>query len=352
MKKVLFFCGGTKVPASRFRVLPIAKGLRERGWDVEIDFGYGDADQSISNMKLKKAYRILRRILRAYRTMFKRFEGPVVIQRLSIPTFALPEIVLGKRNGMLVFDFDDAIFLDSKGEKDGLRHRAFNGVCKVATHVVAGNFWLAGKVPLGTEVTVVPTCIDTQAYLPKSQAEERKTLRIGWIGTSSNLINLRVLIEPLRRLREAGHSFEFVLCSDVLDSELIDALQAKFQKWSASEELEFLQSLNIGLMPLFDTDWSKGKCSFKMIQYMSVGCPVVGSAVGMNKDVMKDDVGGFLVTDDDWYTPLAKLLSFPNLRLECGRQARERAVALYDVAVAVDAYDTILTAQLDRVKNN
>ena len=346
MKRLRFFCGGTNVPASRFRVDSVAEGLRERGWDVEIDYGFGDLDQSIENMTLKKSYRIVCRLLRAYRTMTVRFDGPIVVQRLSIPIFAFPELVAAKRNGALIFDFDDAVFLDGSGAPHGLRTRAFNRICSVSSHVVAGNTWLSAKVPDETEVTVVPTCIDTSVYIPNPPENERKILRIGWIGTSSNLHNLGVLIAPLRKLREKGYSFEFLLCSDVQDISLVKALKATFQKWSPLGELPFLQSLDIGLMPLADTDWSKGKCSFKMIQYMAVGCPVVASAVGMNKDVLSGDVGGMLVADGDWFSPLANLLASQELRKRCAHAARARAVSRYDVSIAVDAYEKILTSNL------
>lgn len=346
MKKLRFFCGGTNVPASRFRVVSVAEGLRKRGWDVEIDYGFGDLDQSIENMTLKKGYRMFCRLLRAYRTMTARFDGPIVVQRLSIPIFALPELAAAKRNGILIFDFDDAVFLDGSGSPHGLRTRAFNQICSASSHVVAGNTWLAGKVPDETQVTVVPTCIDTSAYMPNHQENARKILRIGWIGTSSNLHNLEVLIDPLRQLRDKGYLFEFLLCSDVQDINLIKALKATFQKWSPAQELPFLQSLDIGLMPLADTDWSKGKCSFKMIQYMAVGCPVVASAVGMNKDVLSGDVGGMLVADGDWFSPLAKLLASQELRKRCAKAARARAVSTYDVSIAVDVYEKILTSNL------
>jgi len=134
-----------------------------------------------------------------------------------------------------------------------------------------------------------------------------------------------------------------VICSDVVDNDLFKRLDAIFIKWTPQVELPFLQSLDIGLMPLADDDWCKGKCSFKMIQYMSVGCPTVASAVGMNMDVLTENDGGRLVYGENWIEPLVELMQSREIREKIALQARERAVERYDISVAIAAYQSILS---------
>ena len=95
-------------------------------------------------------------------------------------------------------------------------------------------------------------------------------------------------------------------------------------------------------MPLADDDWCRGKCSFKMIQYMAVGCPAVATSVGMNREVLRGNIGGILVENGEWVSALESLLESSDERAKLGREAREVATTRYDVQVAVDAYRSIL----------
>ena len=216
-------------------------------------------------------------------------------------------------------------------------------ICAAAAHVVAGNSWLAARTGRQDGVSVVPTCIDTARYAPGPPPAPGRRPVLGWIGTSGNFPYLRQLVRPLAALRDAGHDFELRLCSDLRDPALLEALGARFERWTPEGELPFLQGLDIGLMPLADDDWCRGKCSFKMIQYMAVGRPVVASAVGMNRDVLDGGTGGRLVEGDAWARPLAALLGDAEARARLGAEARARAVARYDLSVAVDAYRALLS---------
>lgn len=340
--RATFICGGINVPASRFRVHPIESGLKERGWDTGLIHGYGDLDRRIGIPLAQRAYRAACRLKRAARTATMRPTGPVMVQRLAWPWDSRPEVRLSARCSGLVFDFDDAVFLGEGGAPSPRRRKALSEVFAAAGHVVAGNEWLAQAVDADVSVSVIPTCIDTRLYRPVSGREASGEVRIGWIGTSGNFTYLRHLVEGLSALRSAGRKFRFLVCSDLDPGELGVSLGAEFTKWSPTGELDFLQSLDIGLMPLDDTDWCRGKCSFKLIQYMAVGCPVVASAVGFNNDVVTDGQVGYLVDDDDWYSRLEALVESAELRRNMGANARSRAVALYDIQAAVAAYEKIL----------
>lgn len=340
--RVTFICGGELVPASRFRVHPVAEALEKEQWNVRVIHGYGTLDQKIPVSFLRRAYRVSCRIRRAIQTARLGDDGPVMVQRLALPWFGKPEVLLSQNNdGRLVFDFDDAVFIKTNGQEHKLRRKAINAVFSHSAHVVVGNSWLAQAVTADVPVTVIPTCIDTQLYTPRLLVERKGPIRIGWIGTSGNFIYLHQLVQPLAKLRAAGFCFEFVICSDATDASLFSALGAKFEKWSVERELPFLRSLDIGLMPLDDNDWCRGKCSFKIIQYMAVGCPVVASAVGMNIDVLNGSNAGWLVKGGNWEEPLVELLKDEEQRGSAGFAARQRAVDYYDTQIAVNGYKKI-----------
>ena len=341
-RAVTFYCGGKLVPASRFRVYPIAERLQAEGWPVSVKHGYGALDQSISNATLRKGYRAACRLVRGLRTAAQSPRHPVVLQRLALPWTSVPELILSHRGAPIVFDFDDAVFLGTTSIGTYLRQSALKGIFENAAHIVAGNSWLAEKVGTARPVTVIPTCINSEFYKPPGVRVSHDPIRIGWIGTGSNFPYLLQLVEPLKRLRSAGFEFKFVICSDSRDERLFHALGADFCRWSADRELDFLQSLDIGLMPLDGDDWCKGKCSFKLIQYMSTGCPVVASAVGFNNDVVSTGEDGFLIEDNDWYSPLQALMTSEALRHKMGSAARLKVVRNFDISVAVEGYRAIL----------
>ena len=341
-KKITFISEGILTPATRFRVDPVFDTLKDRGWRGSSLYGYGTADQKLSNQWIRKAYRISCRIKRACRTTLMKAEGgPVFMQRLAIPTWGYPESRLAIRNGRFVFDFDDAIFLNSKQQECRRRQRALDQVFRSSAHVVAGNSWLAQHVPDSCSVAVIPTCLDTHKYVPKNNgSNQKKTVRIGWMGTSSNFRFIAQLAEPLRKLR-TKFDFEFVICGDEQDRQLFADLGASFVKWSAENEVATLQSFDIGLMPLLDEDWCRGKCSFKLIQYMAVGIPTVSTPVGMNCDVVTEGVDGLFANGSDWASPLESLLADAALRQRMGEAARKTAQSRFALPVAVDAYEKI-----------
>lgn len=341
---VTFSCGGRLVPASRFRVDPIADYLKARGHQVRVIYGYGRRDAEIRSGALRKLYRTAARLLRAARSALVSTREIFFVQRLAIPLLAWPEVLAAKRGAPLLFDFDDAIFLGSNAAATALRRAAFEQVCRSATLVVAGNAWLAGHVPAGVETHIIPTCIDTDLYHPRARQAEGPVV-VGWMGTGTNLPGLEAVVPAIQALRGQGVPFRFLLCSDERDEALIARLGAEFRYWSKETELETLQSFDIGLMPLKDDEWSKGKCSFKIVQYMATGTPAVASAVGFNVDAVADGETGTLVPPGrEWTGALQRLIEDDDLRGRMGRAARERALTMFDVRVAERRYEALLAA--------
>lgn len=342
MKRATFFCGGKLVPASRFRVRAIVDWMTEAGWDVEVRYGYGTFDQKIPDGIGRVAYRTLMRAIRSLRTAMEPRPGPVLIQRLAWPLSSLPERLLAWRGRPVVFDFDDAIFMDERAIFQKMRSKAFDQICRASVHVVAGNSWLASRVPDGVPVTVIPTGIDTDRYRPAMGPKIDETVRVGWIGTSSNFPYLLQLEQEIEKLRQRNVVFDFLICSDVDPVDFRARTGASFIRWAPDVEISFLQSLSIGIMPLANDDWCRGKCSFKIIQYMAVGCPVVASNVGFNKDVVLQEETGLLV-DTDWADALEFLVADRDSRERYGARARASAVERFDIRRISQSYERILS---------
>lgn len=342
MKRATFFCGGKLVPASRFRVDPIADRLNESGWNVEVRYGYGALDQKIPEGIGRVAYRTAMRAMRSIRTAVEPRPGPVMIQRLAWPLSSLPERLLALRGRPIVFDFDDAIFLDERAMLQKMRSKAFKQICRASAHVVAGNSWLASQVPTGIPVTVFPTGIDTVRYRPAINRQVDEIVRVGWIGTSSNFPYLFQIEQEIAKLRQRNVVFDFLICSDVDPVDFRSRTGASFVRWTPEVEVGFLQSLSIGIMPLADDDWCRGKCSFKIIQYMATGCPVVASNVGFNKDVVLQEETGLLV-GADWAEALEFLVTNPDVREKYAARARASVVQRFDIGRISQSYEQILS---------
>lgn len=338
--EITFFCGGKDVPASRFRVEPVANFLSAHGWPVETIYGYGRFDHKLGNGVLRRAYRASCRVSRYTKTAFYSPNGPVMVQRLAWPWGSGAEKNLASKTNGFVFDFDDAVFLGGNGKVSDSRSRALKKIFRASDIVIAGNSWLAEYAADSAEVKIIPTCIDTTKYIPAESGLKDFPI-IGWIGTSGNFQYLKQLIRPLKCLRDEGVKFKFIICSDAKDLQLFKSLHAEFIKWNAFDELSVLQGFDVGIMPLFKNNWCKGKCSFKLIQYKAVGIPSVGSSVGFNNDVILNGVTGFLVDEHGWYDSLKTLLLDESLRDKMGKNARLVAEKNYDISVSGAMYQRI-----------
>jgi glycosyltransferase involved in cell wall biosynthesis len=242
----------------------------------------------------------------------------VILQRQFISTINTFERFTGKPR---ILDVDDAVWLTAR----------FNSIDRLAgwcDGVVCGNQWLADHFSrFHREVTVVPTAVDTRIYTPRAKTNSDQSRLIGWIGTSGNLQFLQSIEPALTRVLLRFPDVQIHVVSDRPPVfQTIDMTRVIYEPWSAGREVEVLQHMYVGLMPLDDSDWSRGKCSFKMLQYMACGVPAVVSPVGMNQEVLP--LGGAIAASshDEWYAALVLLLSDPSVRYEmaaAGRRAVE-----------------------------
>lgn len=338
--KVLFIVPyPTEGPSNRFRVEQYLPGLSRLGIRYTVRPFCHSALYSI----LPRKGMIIRKIFYAMFSMLLRivdiFRAPaydaVFIHREAFPhddpLFELLFRWLGRR---IIYDFDDSLFL-----KKPLK---VSTVTRIADHVIAGNGFLADyALKLNANVSILPTCIDTDVYLPPADRGKKDKVVIGWIGTRTTSMYLREISDALKELSVRFPMIEIRIVGSA-PREPGD-MPATYIDWSLDTELTELQRFDIGIMPMPDNEWTNGKCAFKLIQYMSVGIPSVVSPVGMNREVLESGVNGYFAsTTGEWIDRISALVVSAELREEMGRMARKTAVERFSLKNNIPHFLNIL----------
>jgi len=234
----------------------------------------------------------------------------------------------------IIYDFDDAIYLPFKSKTNKLTNslkwtNKVKSICKWSHTVTCGNEYLATFTKqFNSSVIVIPTIVDTDNVhnLLKDHLEE-KNITIGWTGSHSSNFLLNIVIPVLRELQRL-HAVKFKMISNI-DPNFKD-FQYEFIKWSEESEIQDLMGIDIGIMPLTDDDWTKGKCGFKAIQYLSLGIPAVVSPVGVNDKIVIHGETGFLAESySEWLEYLRKLVLDKELRKSLGYNGRNHVQTYY-----------------------
>ena len=265
----------------------------------------------------------------------------VCIQRRLLSPFEFSWI--RKKSAKIIFDLDDAVMYRSSSSHrphSFSRWLKFRWMVKGSDAVTVGNEFLKGevlKVDRKKKVFLIPTSIDTGLYPEKKSVSESPEIILGWIGTKGNLRYLKKLEAAFESLAQRFSNLRLKIVSDdFYDSSFIPVIK---KPWRLEDENEDLISFDIGLMPLNEDLWSKGKCGLKIIQYLSVGVPVVCTPVGINGDIVKDGRNGFWATSpQEWVDRLATLISDPALRLKMGQKGIETVEKEYSLTVTSDRF--------------
>ncbi len=259
--------------------------------------------------------------------------------------FASIELSLLQRaNPRIIFDFDDAVMFRGQKHREPLRGKDFKKFVRTLKHctaAVAGNNFLAGfAAACGIRVITLPTAIDLAKYSLK-HAGSGSGLTIGWVGLSDGLPYLREIAPALQRL---GEMFPGLKLTVVSDKPLqLDGVTVENHTWQQETEQTELARFDVGIMPLWDSVWTRGKCGYKILQYMAAGVPAVASAVGANNDIIDHGVNGFLVrTQDDWVNSISVLLKNPTLRHDFGERGRELVEKKYSLDRFAERYISLL----------
>ena len=236
---------------------------------------------------------------------------------------------LKKHAKKIIYDFDDAVMFDDKHPEKPhhKRQTSFRRTATLADLVIAGNVYLAehaGK--FNPNVEILPTGLDTKAYNTIAKKTGDGKIRLVWIGSRPTLPHLRQIAPALE---EIGSRFDNVVLR-IISDEFFDLQNIPVEKhrWSLETEATELLSSDIGLAPLADNNFTKGKCGFKILQYQAAGLPVVASPVGVNADLVRENINGFLaVTIDDWIEKISSLITNQSLRAQLGHSARQTAAS-------------------------
>jgi hypothetical protein len=246
----------------------------------------------------------------------------------------------------LVVDYDDAIYhrydMHASRVVRALLGEKIDAVMRRADLVLAGNSYLAERARTAgaRRVEIVPTVVDLKRYDAARPEAPAKPISIGWIGspkTAPYLQSVTRLLSDLARRYPVSCVAIGARQDQVAESPLVA------RPWSQTNEVELLRGLDIGIMPLPDEPWTRGKCGYKLIQYMACGLPVVASPVGVNTDIVRHGESGFLAaTEQQWEAALTRLILDPDLRRRMGSMGRQRVESEYSLQVQAPRLEQLL----------
>lgn len=252
--------------------------------------------------------------------------------------FSFPERLLSWLSIPYIIDFDDAIFHQYDNHSSWLvrlllRNKIRN-IMQGAHCVIAGNDYIASYAndAGARRVHILPTVVDMNRYSKAKSSSDKDKFIIGWIGSLSTSKYLDFISPALRELCSDGHTIVKVIGAD---TEVLRGIPVEYHDWDESSEIEHLHTFDVGIMPLPDDLWEKGKCGFKLIQYMAIGIPVIASPVGMNVDIVEPGINGYLASNhDDWVRSITLLRENADLRKELGSNGRKKVEAKYSLQFA------------------
>ena len=343
-----------RAPGQRYRFEQYLPYLRERGVQCDHSWVLDGAGAKVlynrGNFPAKALLGVRTLLKRAIEIPSLRRYDVVFVQReaafIGGPFVERAAKLLGAK---LVYDFDDAIWMRdvSQFNRRFAWLKNLNKVPKIIAMsdlVLAGNQYLADYARRhNPRVTVVPTTIDTDKYVLASAPRPEGPICIGWTGSFSTIRNLETALPALRRVRaKYGDRVRFKVIGDPSFKD--EALGVVGLPWRSETEVADLRDVDIGIMPLPDEEWTRGKCGLKGLQYMALAIPTVMSPYGVNPEIITAGQNGFLPgSDDDWVETLSRLIEDPALRTRIGAAGRQRALEAYSVRAWRETYYDLLT---------
>lgn len=340
MEEILFLpISGPIGASSRYRVLQFLPRLVAEGISHTVHIPSAPTKKGLARLlDARREHRTINELLQQSQVIF--------IQKRLFPTSWIEAWADARP---LLFDFDDAIFTTPQGQRSLLAQRRvehrLRHTLSAAHTVISGNRYLSDYAAQFTRRIIhLPTVVDTHLY-PAKKHIPAKPIVIGWIGHSVNHPYLAGLNDVLGKL---AHRFDILLLI-VSDRDLIfPGIVVENRRWSEKSEIADILQMDIGIMPMPDDPWTRGKCGLKAIQYMAAGLPVVCSAVGANREIVRDGVDGFCPSSpSQWFECLAALCADHELRQQMGTAGRARAQNIYSLEALFPRWLAVLRAALE-----
>lgn len=346
MKKILAIMQHRpdRSPGQRFRFEHFIPALEKAGYEVIFSNIINEKDDEIFYSKANY-FAKLRIVIKTFRHRLRDIKVARNCDLIFIYREAYMlgttyfERRLAKTGQPIIFDFDDAIWLNDTSE--GNRNLSWlkkpektANICKLASLVTVGNKYLAKYAQkFNNNVFILPTTIETNYHSPYKCKKSSNSICIGWTGTSTTLKHYDITIPVLKKLKEKyGNLVYFKVIVNSL--EWTRDIDVNLVQWTKQNEIRDLCEFDIGIMPLPDNQWSRGKCGFKGLQCMGLEIPVVMSPVGVNVEIIEHGVNGFLAnTEEEWFDLLSKLVEDRELRKSTGENGRKTVEEGFSVNV-------------------
>ena len=348
-KRLLFLTKGVAInPASRYRFLQYLPYFQQAGFETIVRPLFPESYYQLSRIGWKPA-RVAGKAAVSFGSLMRRMLDLRMVRNVDLVILenqvfpyeqGFLEELLFTMNKPVVIEFDDAIYLTPLHERKLLR------ILSKASQVIVGNQYLADFAKQASDrVSIVPTVIDMEHY-PYSPPEEHDgPLRIGWVGMPSTLPYLLYMKDAFRKLAEDEAIELRIISSQGVE---IEGVQTRFIPWQEDTESQEIAQLDIGVMPLPDTPWTRGKCGAKLLQYMASGRAAVASPVGVNAEIINHGQNGLLASSpEDWYHALRSLARNRSMRERMAAAARKRVERDYSLQSwaprVIQVYKNLLT---------
>lgn len=354
-KKVLIITNHRKdrSPGQRFRFEQYLNFLTENGFEIEFSNLFEEEDdlKLYSKGNFYEKWLIYRKCLRIRKENVKKMNDYDIlfIFREALMTGSIRfEKAFSKSKAKLIYDFDDAIWIpnvsDANKRFEFLKDYSKTGkLIQLCDMVFAGNQYLADYASkFNNNVKIIPTTIDTEEYV-NQRIEKSNKICIGWSGSITTIQHFEYAVPFLKEVKKKfGDLIELRIIGD--SSYINEELSIKGLAWNKQTEIQDLSYFDIGIMPLPDDEWAKGKCGLKGLQYMALEIPTIMSPVGVNSEIIIDGKNGFLAaTEEEWIDRISMLIESEELRLRLGKEGRTTVQEFYSIDANKEKYRSLFT---------
>lgn len=343
MKRVLIITNHRRdrSPGQRFRFEQYIDFLQNNGYSIDLSYFISENDDKFFYAKghyLIKLKVIIKSYFIRWINLLRsgKYDIIFIFREALITRSILFEKSFSKR-AKIIFDFDDSIWLPNVSEAnkkyDWLKNPAKTAIIISCSHMIfAGNRYLADYASMyNNNVKIIPTTIDTGVYTKILYPEKKNSICIGWSGSVTTIQHFKFALPFLIKIfiKYPGKiKIKVIGDKDYRNFEL----NIKGISWVKADEIKELSEFDIGIMPLPDDEWAKGKCGLKGLQYMSLEIPTIMSPVGVNSEIIQDGINGFLAaTEDEWIEKLSLLIEDRQLRQKLGKAGRQTVIEKYSV---------------------